>query len=303
MRLHPLRDQGGQASPEWLGVVLVVSLAFAAMAAAGVHVPGADLVRVIADRFGCAVNLGDGCGAESLELVRAYGPTVAGLVDGLVPTLEYEEGMLALPVDWRSCREDACANGPDSGEATESQTGEPVSLFSHVVNCLDPETPDPPAAECDGDAAGNLYIQYWAYYPDSATTPFDERAFGRAGYHPDDWESFQVRIGPDGVEERASSHHGYNDESGDPVNDTGWLPGKSAWTPASGRYWISSKSHAGRVGTWQGPPHRWTPPENVRVIPLETMRDQWGDYVGSAEHLPAWLKDVYFDPEATGTSG
>jgi hypothetical protein len=39
------------------------------------------------------------------------------------------------------------------------------------------------------------------------------------------------------------------------------------------------------------------------VIPLETMRDQWGDYAGSAEHLPAWLKDVYLEPEATGTSG
>ena len=39
------------------------------------------------------------------------------------------------------------------------------------------------------------------------------------------------------------------------------------------------------------------------MIPLETMRDQWGDYVGSAKHVPAWLKDVYLEPEATGTSG
>ena len=236
-------------------------------------------------------------------MTLAYGSELAELVALRVPTLEYEEGMLALPVDWRTCREDACANGPDSGEATESHEGEPVTLFSHVVNCLEPEAPMPPEAECGGDAAGNLYIQFWAYYPESATTPFDGEAFGRAGYHPDDWESFQVRIGPDGIEERASSHHGYNDESGDPGNDTGWLPGKSAWTTASGRYWISSKSHAGRLGTWQGSPHRWTPPEKVRVIPLETMRDQWADYVGSKKHLPAWLKDVYLDPEATGTSG
>ena len=150
-----------------------------------------------------------------------------------------------------------------------------------------PRLPSLRRRDCEGDAAGNLYLQYWAYYPDSATTPFDEKLFGRAGYHPDDWESFQVRIGPNGIEERASSHHGYNDESGDAVNDTGWLPGKAAWSTASGRYWISSKSHAGRVGTWQGAPHRWTPSESVRVIPLETMRDEWNDYVGSAEHLPA----------------
>ena len=303
MRLHPLRDQGGQASPEWLGVVLVVSLAFTAMVATGVRIPGTALALAMTEQLICAVNLGEGCGGEPSALTLAYGPELAELVALRTPTLEYEEGMLALPVDWRTCREDACANGPDSGEANESQMGESVTLFSHVVNCIDPQAPTPPEARCEGDAAGNIYVQYWAYYPDSATTPFDERIFGRAGYHPDDWESFQVRIGPNGIEERASSHHGYNDESGDGVNDTGWLPGKSAWSTASGRYWISSKSHAGRVGTWQGAPHRWTAPGDVRVIPLETMRDEWEDYVGSEKHLPAWLKDVYLDPETTGTSG
>ena len=31
------------------------------------------------------------------------------------------------------------------------------------------------------------------------------------GYHPDDWESVQFRLRPDGeVDQRASSHHGYN---------------------------------------------------------------------------------------------
>jgi hypothetical protein len=303
MRRQSLRDERGQASPEWLGVVLVVCIAFAAMVAAGVHVPGAGLAGALVERFVCAVDLGEGCGGEPTALTLAYGPEMAGLVAELVPTLEYEEGMLALPVDWRSCREDACANGPSSGETTESQRGEPVTLFSHVVNCLNPAAPTPAEAECEGDAAGNLYIQFWAYYPDSATTPFDGEAFGRAGQHPDDWESFQVRIGPDGIEERASSHHGYNGESGDPVNDTGWLPGKSAWTTASGRYGISSKSHAGHVGTWHGRPHRWTQSEDVRVVPLETMEDQWGEYVGSEKHAPAWLKDVYLDPEATGTAG
>jgi hypothetical protein len=303
VRRQPLRDGRGQASPEWLGVVLVVSIAFAATVAAGVRVPGTGLAHSLGERLVCAINLGEGCGGKPTALTLAYGPGVADLVAGLVPTLEYEEGMLALPIDWRSCREDACANGPDSGEAIKSQSGEPVTLFSHVVNCSDPDAPVPPDADCGGAAAGHLYIQFWAYYPDSATTPFDEEVLGRAGYHPDDWESFQVRIGPGGIQERASSHHGYNDEGGDAVNDTGWVPGKSAWTTASGRYWISSKSHAGRVGTWQGPPHRWTPPEDVRVIPLETMRDQWDDYVGSAKHLPAWLKDVYLNPEATGTSG
>lgn len=223
---------------------------------------------------------------------------MAELVAERVPTLEYEEGMRSLPVDWRSCREDSCANGPESGETIESLAGEPVTLFSHVVNCLEADAPVPPEADCGGEAAGNLYIQYWAYYPDSQTQPF-----GRAGYHPDDWESFQVRLGAGGLQERASSHHGYNGVKGSPVNDIGVLPGQSAWTPAVGRYWISSGSHAGRVGTWQGAPHRWTRPGDVRIIPVESIRNEWDDYVGSPDHLPAWLKDVYLNPEATGTSG
>ena len=48
-----MRNEGGQASPEWLGVVLVVCVLFSAMVAAGVHLPGADLARSIAERLTC----------------------------------------------------------------------------------------------------------------------------------------------------------------------------------------------------------------------------------------------------------
>jgi hypothetical protein len=117
------------------------------------------------------------------------------------------------------------------------------------------------------------------------------------------------------VEERASSHHGYNGQSGDPLNDTGLFDGKPGWTEATGRYTISSGSHAGRVGTAPADknirrpssvermPHRWTRPQDVRVIPIESLSGEWGDYVGSPDHKPAWLKDVFYDPEDTGTSG
>jgi len=291
--------------------VLVVSLAFCALVAAGVNVPGDGLARAIASRLVCAVNLGEGCGGEPSALVLEYGAEVAELVSNHVPTLEYEEGMLALPIDYRDCREVACAQGAESGRISETNAGEPVTLFSHVVDCRDPEAPDPPWAICIGDAAGNLYLQYWAYYPDSKTAPF-----GDAGFHPDDWESFQVRIGrPEKVEERASSHHGYNGEGGDPINDTGWFGGKPAWTDATGRYSISSGSHAGRVGTdpadkqirrpsaIQRMPQRWTRPEDIHVIPIESFSDEWDEYEGSPDHKPAWLKDVFVYPEATGTSG
>src|SRR3712207_5030996 len=106
MRGERLDDEGGQASPEWLGVVLVVSLAFSAMVAAGIRMPGIDLARALADRLICAANLGEGCGGQLSALSLAYGQGLAELVSNRVPTLEYEDGMVSLPVDWRACRED-----------------------------------------------------------------------------------------------------------------------------------------------------------------------------------------------------
>ena len=290
-----MRNERGQASPEWLGVVLVVCVLFSAMVAAGVNLPGADLARSIAERLTCAVNLGEGCGGTPSALALEYGPEIAEAVTDHVPLLSYEEGMLALPIDYRTCRETACAQGPEAGRTSRTNGGEPVTLFSHVIDCRDPESPSPPWALCIGDAAGNLYLQYWAYYPDSATAPF-----GEAGYHPDDWESFQVRIGPDGVDERASSHHGYNGKGGNPFSDT--FGTASGWTEATGRYWVSSGSHAGRIGVDE-PLYRWTLPEDVEMVPLESFDDDWDEYVGSPDHKPAWLKDVFYDPEAKGTSG
>jgi hypothetical protein len=276
----------------------VVSLAFSAMVAAGAGVPGAGLAKEIAGKLVCAVDLG-ACSDES-ALESAYGFEVAKMVSDHAPALEYEQGMFSLPIDYRECRDVACGQGVPSGEATQTNTGLPVTLFTHVIDCRDPGQPVPEDASCDELTAGFLYLQYWAYYPDSATTPFDEEIFARKGYHPDDWESFQVQIGPEWEAERASSHHGYNGTDGDPINDTGLIGGKTGWAEPTGRYWISSKSHAGRVGTDQEH-YRWTNPEDIRLIPLEGLRDEWDDYEGSPDHTPAWLKDVYLDPENQGT--
>lgn len=285
-----IRSQRGQATPEWLGLVLLVALAMAALAAAGVRVPGAALGVVIAERIACAAGIGGGCG-EVGELQLTYGPEVAGALEDHAPLLDYERGMRALPVDYRSCREDGCAEGPAEGPVTESLAGEPVTAFVHVVDCRDAAAPTP-GADCSGDRAGFLYLQYWLYYPGSST-----RTWGEAGSHPDDFESFQVRIGPDGrAESRASSHHGYNGRSGSWLSDTG-VVGAAAWTDDTGRYAISGGSHAGRVGSGL-PPSRWTEPGAIRLIPIESMGDPpRGRFAVS----PPWEKDVYVDPEAKGT--
>jgi hypothetical protein len=295
-----LRTERGQATPEWVGLVLLVSLALAAGIAAGLPVPGADVARAVAARIACAASLAD-CDGEAGALALTYGPELAALVADHAPRLEYEEGMRAVPVDFRRCREDPCAEGPDAGPVRRSNDGLPVTVFVHVIDCRDPAAPERDGADCGGDRAGRIYIQYWLYYPGSATA---RALLGEAGAHPDDWESFQVRVGPDGaVEARASSHHGYNGGSGNWLSDAGVLE-NAAWTVSSGTYFISGGSHAGRVGDRADgrrallrAAHRWTEPGAILLVPIEPLA---GGSVGF-EVSPPWEKQVYLDPEHRGT--
>jgi len=287
----------GQASPEWIGLILLVSLALAAALAAGASLPGADLARSVAARLVCAVGLGDRCGGDRGALALAYGAELAELVTEHVPTLDYEEGMRALPVDFRSCREDACAEGPDGGSVHVSDAGERVTIFVHVVDCRERADAAQAGFDCSGERAGRVYLQYWLYYPGSATA---RALLGDAGAHPDDFESFQVRIDPGGEAlARASSHHGYNGRHGDWLSDTGTVA-KPGWTESSGRYLISGGSHAGRVGRTDGPEtRRWTSPEAIRLIPIETLGDEFSRHEFAVS--PPWAKRVYRDPEHRGT--
>ena len=268
-----------------------MALAIIALAAFGGRLPGFALAGAIAERIICAAGIGGDCG-EASELELTYGAEVAGARERHAPLLDYERGMRALPVDYRSCREDACAEGPAEGPVTDSLAGEPVTAFVRVVDCRDRTAP-PPDADCSGNRSGFLYLQYWLYYPGSST-----RTWGEAGSHPDDFESFQVRIGPGGrAESRASSHHGYNGRSGNWLSDTG-VVGAAAWTPDTGRYTISGGSHAGRVGSGL-PPSRWTAPGAIRLIPIESLGAR--DRATSFAVTPPWLKDVYSDPESKET--
>ena len=178
----------------------------------------------------CAVRLVEDC-REEPELREAYGHEVAALVRANAPALLYEDGMTAMPVDYRRCRIDQCAAGEGEGTVLRTQRGERATAFTHVIDCREPAR-RPPTSDCSGARAGNLYLQYWFYYPGSATgegsTPLKgairkaSAAVGKPSFHPDDWESFQVRIGPDGRRlARASSHHGYG---------PGWLPDVTAST-------------------------------------------------------------------------
>ena len=130
---------------------LVAFLALALLAAVRGHLPGASLARLIADRILCAARLDGHCNSDE-ELAAAYGHRLAGLVRKHAPSIAYENGMAALPVDFRSCRDTACSAGAAEGIVTASLDGEPVTAFVHVV-----------------EHGGATYLQYWLYYPDSAT--------------------------------------------------------------------------------------------------------------------------------------
>src|SRR4051794_10435989 len=96
-------SERGQGAVEWVATLLVVSLAMLGLLAAGVRVPGATLAQALAGKLLCAAALSDSCGDEP-ALVAAYGSEIGELVRRHMPTLVFEEGSRAVPVDFRLCR-------------------------------------------------------------------------------------------------------------------------------------------------------------------------------------------------------
>jgi hypothetical protein len=332
----------GQASVEWLGLVLVASLvAGSVLALAATRLPATGVARAIAARLICAAGLSE-CSPNG-PLVAVYGSELAARVQAGAPEIVYEAGMRDLPVDFRACRASRCADAAKAGPIPASAGGEPAVAFVHAIDCRTSTSRERAAGrgfDCSGPRARSAYIQYWLYYPDSATSPWSELP-GRPGAHRDDWEGYQLRIGPHGTEARATSHHGY-DYRGGPVNwptDAG-IVSKAAWGEATGRLYVSAGSHAGHVYE----PPRLSPLRGVRTaaragaaiaagaagrsLPagarLPTVRftarrrpSRWTpasrlvlipiESLDPAERrtrfaiVPPWRKAVYFDPEDRGT--
>ncbi len=315
---------GGQATVEWTALVLLAALLLGTLAwAAGVRPPGTALAQTIAERLVCAVRLSEDCESEP-RLTAAYGVELAALLRTHAPTLLYEEGMTALPVDYRRCREDRCAAGAGEGTVSRSWAGEPIVAFTHVIDCRRQRVgTEAGGADCSGERAGNLYLQYWFYYPGSATAEGStflkgpirtvSRALGKPTHHRHDWESYQVRIGPAGRFARASSHHGYSYELG----GEGLIPGHrlrlskdgrialrrlpravNGWGPEVGTLYVSGGSHAGNARVFRSV-SRLTKDHRLRLVPLK--RIALADATDFGTVTRPWLKGVYRDPEYGGT--
>jgi len=294
-----LSSSRGQSTIEWVGLITLIAGLMATFAAAGIQAPALGLAHSVSTRILCAASLSGSCAGEG-SLDTAYGEELAGLVRSGAPTLMYGRDMLGLPVDYRTCRSPYCADGTGEGEVSESTAGEPVTLFTRVI-----------------EREGSTYVQYWAYYPESASLR-GAPVLEQKGYHPHDWESIQIRVAADGtISERASSHAGYN-HSRSAANwgsDMGWgfatdlteavgLREKGGWGEPTGRYLIAGGSHAGNVDGELGDDEypSYTPARLIRLVPLESIKD--GPLARPARFdpiTPPWEKEVWTEPEAEGT--
>ncbi len=300
---------------EWTGLVLLVACV---LAGAGATV-GALHAGSLARSIRCAILAG--CRGEDRALAAAYGDDVAGEVRAWAPGFVYEPGTLSLPVDFRSCRAHRCADAPEApGEDVwMSSNGQSrATVFTHVV---------------DRRASGGaLYIQYWLYYPDSTWmgpayavsksslargTPVGDLTGKVAGHHEDDWESYQVKLMPDGrVFSRASAHNGYSGRKRWPnLNELptepklprigrGGVamekrPRTGAWTPDTGWTRVTRGSHAGHIPDGPTRDERRTEADGVALVPIERLSES---ALGTSFAItPPWRKGVYSDPERTDT--
>jgi hypothetical protein len=267
----------GQASIEFIGITTLVAIAFAAAVAFVPAIDGRPLGAALARGLVCAVKRD--CHAEGEALRHAYGELDAGLVRTHAPNLVYERGTLTLPVDYRECRSHRCSDAPDDRDLDATRAargGVRATAFTHVAH-----------------RGGRTYIQYWLYYPDSPSTFMNSHGVLKKlgirdpAYHPDDWEAFTVRIGPDGrVAVRASAHGHWQ-----------WCKHwwcRNNWGPGNGWSRVSRGSHAGHIPMKKAR-ERSTMAPGIRLIPLETLDHKtYKPLPGGIK--PPWTKDVYTDP-------
>jgi len=321
-RRRACSGESGQATPEYVAVVLLVAALFAALLTlGGAALPGGDVARAVASKLVCAVKGTGECGelatrvaAQPTQSERIHGPEIAALIDARAPTISFEgreplrgnpelptrtdePDFDSLPVDFRDCRERACADTILHGSIEHTQTGLSPTAFVHVIDCRDVEPAAEEGYDCSGERAGAVYLQYWFYYPESATDPF-----GRKGFHKDDWESYQVRIAPDGgALARASSHEGYNGRTGglgSIGSDTGWYWPRAGWDTILDQIRVAAGSHAGTTRAEEDD-SRHIDPSNLEIVPLDPIVS--GGDLPDFEVTPPWEKDVWTDPESMGT--
>jgi hypothetical protein len=307
-----VRGERGQATLEWTGLVLLVSLSLGALAAFGPRIDGRSFGGSIAHAIVCAVAR---CDTGDDQLASVYGAADAALARRYAPNIVYEPGTFTLPVDFRQCRSHRCSDAPDDRHLEvhrSARSGTPATAFTHVVH-----------------QAGRTYIQYWFYYPDSnGVFPGSRQLWGALrlatfglagrypGFHRDDWEGYQVEVDTGGrALARATAHQGYQSCKFPRCHDK--------WMPATGWTRVSKGSHAGHIPTkavrtnlrrgHDSKPSVLTRPAypgidfeerttnavDLRLVPIETLGKAGLKF---DDIVPPWRKEVYTHPSSNSTS-
>ncbi|HEV2724333.1 MAG TPA: hypothetical protein VGV10_06840 [Thermoleophilaceae bacterium] len=296
-----MRCERGQATVEWVGLVLIAALILGGAAAlAGPDVGGRSFGGFLAHRMVCAVR--GGCDDGDAELAKAYGPRDADLLRRHAPDIVYEPGEGQLPIDWKECRRRSCADAPDDRDLDSHRTnaGRRATVYTRVVR-----------------RGGRTYLQYWFYYPDSNSTlagsdklwkgsvlaQLARRAVRGSsrypGFHRDDWEGYHVRIDRRGrVAVRSTSHAHYQ-----------WCKHKrcrNRWGPPTGWTRVSRGSHAGHIPLdGRSRPRlpgrdlreRTSTSDGLRLRPLESPANRRGYRPLEKGVKPPWRKGAYRHPE------
>lgn len=311
-----MRSERGQASVEWVALVLVAALCLGGLVSVAPAVDGRSVGGFLAHRLVCSVK--GGCADGDALLAGAYGARDAALVREHAPNLVYERGEPQLPVDPRRCRSRDCADGRLDPRADVHRTlrGQRATVFTRVIR-----------------RRGRLYLQYWLYFPDSNSAwAGSDKAWGRSalaplvgkllrgsyrypGFHLDDWEGVQVRIDRDGKVWARATSHGHYQGCKQAFCRGRWI-GKTGWSR------VSRGSHAGHIpvevrwprsgspmlgGPRRGPRRyrpllpgrdlreRTTTAEGLRLVPLEGFdRRRYRRLDGGIS--PPWDKDAYEHP-------
>ena len=235
--------QHGQATVEYAGLVLLLALVLLGGAAAA-------RAQLAAPAMG-----GD---RSWLALAALHRPAFVA-----------ERGDGEHPVDFRHCRDPACA-----------RSGRPV-LYVHGVR-----------------RDGFSYLEYWEYLPDSRTAHTGLAALD--GAHEDDWEGVIVKLRPDGavVGARASAHLGWAGRH------PWWELRRGDWAPYPATVYRASGSHAGSFGPagidvagdrWDGGAAEPAP----LLLPADEARRGGARFASGS--IPPWQKRAWDDPEAVVT--
>jgi hypothetical protein len=286
-----MRSERGQASVEWVALLLVSGLVLGGLLSAVHVVDGRSLPAALTHRFVCAAK--GGCEDGDGDLRRVYGARDAELVRRHLQGLVFEPGERQLPIDWSACRTVACATAPDDRDLDvhRSEAGLPATVFTRLLR-----------------RGERRYVEYWFYYPDSNTAwagsdkIWEHTAVGRIGqlvtgsarypgFHEDDWEGAIVRVEPDGRAAVRVTSHGHWQ----------WCKRGCAgrWGPATGWTRVSRGSHSGHVPA-DLPRERTTSADGIRLVPLEGIEK--GRYRRLDPGIsPPWEKDAYANPESAGS--